>query len=272
MMESLSRFWEKHHRIILWIGAGILILIAIPIVLVVGILCLGILEAIWLAITTPASVGDFSGNAYSDHATLSAYTGHETAIVLPATLEDQPVTSFWEFTDESGAVEEITIPDDLIIQEGHGFELTFPALQSYHVSDNHPTLMAIDGVLYSKDGRTLIAYPQGRAGEFIVPEGVETIHRGAFYHSAASSIVLPESLQTICYGAFTDLRLLRVVEIPAAVTLIEPQNFIRSGTDLPALQLIVTDGSAAHTYALENNIPIRQTLPAPEEAEAVPAA
>lgn len=61
---------------------------------------------------------------------------------------------------------------------------------------------SIDGVLFDKEVKTVIAYPGGKADTtYQVPDGVETIGRYGFYFATFENVVLPESLTTIeAYG------------------------------------------------------------------------
>lgn len=65
------------------------------------------------------------------------------------------------------------------------------------VSEENPYLTAYDGVLYTKDGKTLVKYPCGRAEDsYTVRDGVETIGRWAVYDSASvTEIYLPASVR-----------------------------------------------------------------------------
>ncbi len=78
------------------------------------------------------------------------------------------------------------------------------ALKSFLVSANHPRFKTVDGVLFSKDGATLIAYPPGKdATEYVVPDGVKTIGEYAFADCfSLKSITLPDGLESIGFHAF----------------------------------------------------------------------
>ena len=56
------------------------------------------------------------------------------------------------------------------------------ALESIDVDENNPNYRSIDGVLFSKDGTTLLCYPQGKSDEnYVVPKGASKIETRAFY-------------------------------------------------------------------------------------------
>lgn len=54
-------------------------------------------------------------------------------------------------------------------------------LENITVSDQNKIYKSVNGVLFSKDGKTLIQYPQGRNGAYKIPDSVETISHEAFY-------------------------------------------------------------------------------------------
>ena len=63
---------------------------------------------------------------------------------------------------------------------------------------------SINGNLYTKDGQTLLLYPQGKGGSvFTVPRGVKIISKIAFrscHH--LKTVNIPTSVTNICKGAF----------------------------------------------------------------------
>ena len=73
------------------------------------------------------------------------------------------------------------------------------------VSDGNNALSAADGVLFSKDGKTLIYYPLNRQGtEYTVPDGTETIGANAFRdHQRLETVTLPISVKFIEDYAFS---------------------------------------------------------------------
>ena len=77
------------------------------------------------------------------------------------------------------------------------------------VENGSESFMGNDGVLFTKDGKTLVAYPAARSehsGTYTVPEGVENISAHAFYScEEISTIVLPETVINAGYHAFENL-------------------------------------------------------------------
>lgn len=263
-LEFLSESENPILRVLFWIISIGLILLAIA---VIGIIVLIAGFIIWgIATSHTTSDGAFNYRKSDGQANLLHYNGTEIAIVLPVEVDGLPVGSFLQMSEKNDVVEEITIPDGL----RYAFDVNnpvaifsgFPVLQSIHVSDAHPDLKVINGALYTKDGTVLLAYPAGRTGEAVIPEGVEIIWYGAFRNSSASSVVLPESLRVICDFAMCDFRVMRFLEIPGGVTSISANAFKNGDTTARKLQFIVTQDSVAHQFLLEHKLPIREVLPA----------
>ena len=64
------------------------------------------------------------------------------------------------------------------------------SLTAITVSDANTEYKSIDGVVYSKDSKTLIYCPAGKTGEFIIPEGVTSIGSSAFEGCSGLTSVL----------------------------------------------------------------------------------
>ncbi len=80
------------------------------------------------------------------------------------------------------------------------------ALASIAVASNSQNYVAIDSVLYSKDGKNLLFVPASVQGTFIVPEGTKNIGAGAFIGCHfVTEVTLPGSLVLISECAFYGL-------------------------------------------------------------------
>lgn len=90
---------------------------------------------------------------------------------------------------------------------------------AYEVDPENPFYSSTDGVLYSKDGTTLVDYPSLRtADEFIVPDGVRTIANGAFTATYRTDrFVIPGTVESIIGETFRECRYLREVYIADGV-------------------------------------------------------
>ena len=95
------------------------------------------------------------------------------------------------------------------------------------IDKDNPVYMTENGILYSKDKKTLYAMLYIASGEFEIDSGVETIEMMAFDGQQITKLILPEGLKTISQRAFTQCAFLESVEIPSTVTTIETGAFER---------------------------------------------
>ena len=110
---------------------------------------------------------------------------------------------------------------------GRGAFSDCSSLTSIDVEESNREFRSIDGVLFTKDGKTLIRYPAGRKDRaYAVPEGVEKIESGAFKNcSQLTSIVLPESVESIGDFAFFSCSSLAAIVLPKNVQEIGDASF-----------------------------------------------
>ncbi|MBR1379057.1 MAG: leucine-rich repeat protein [Bacteroidaceae bacterium] len=88
-------------------------------------------------------------------------------------------------------------------------------LSAIYVDEANPELCSIDGVLYTKDCKKLIAYPNAHGKEYKVHDGVEEIAHFAFKSCSSVEIIrLPDSLKKIGNNAFYKCSNLRKVYLP----------------------------------------------------------
>ena len=97
-------------------------------------------------------------------------------------------------------------------------------LVSIVVDSENTNYKSESGVLFSKDGSTLLLYPEGRTGAYVVPSEVTYIQACAFAHcTGLTEISLPDNLEAIGTEAFSDCSGLKTIYIPdhAALTNID---------------------------------------------------
>lgn len=77
------------------------------------------------------------------------------------------------------------------------------SLKKIDVDGNNPAYSSTDGVLYSRDGKTLYACPISHGGHVIVRGGTEQIMVGAFSDCIAlNGVTLPETMHAFSYQEF----------------------------------------------------------------------
>lgn len=76
---------------------------------------------------------------------------------------------------------EFTIPKNVSYIFNSAFYLSHNLLNIY-VSEDNPHYISVNGVVYSKDLKTILLYPVGREESYQILEGTETIFASAFCH------------------------------------------------------------------------------------------
>ncbi len=90
-------------------------------------------------------------------------------------------------------VTEIVLPNNLIV-DGSTFYEAY-SLEKITVSNDNPNYSSVDGILYSKDMKTLVKYPYNKSGDtYVLPETIETIGTLAFYQGCIPlNFIIPET-------------------------------------------------------------------------------
>ena len=93
------------------------------------------------------------------------------------------------------------------------------------VDENNPNYQSVDGVLYSKDLKTLIYYPYNKGNEpFVVPENVEVLGERSFFKYHLSEIILHDNIQEILENAFSASKLEKI-NLPSSLETINKGIF-----------------------------------------------
>ena len=99
-------------------------------------------------------------------------------------------------------------------------------MDSINVAPENLNFSSENGVLFNKNKTTLIRFPEGRQGEYTIPDGVITIGRDAFHNRRGlTSVTIPSSVITIERFAFRDCHALTSATIGSSVTTIEEGAF-----------------------------------------------
>ncbi len=103
---------------------------------------------------------------------------------------------------EYNAIEEINLPRSLS-SLGEKVFLDCTSLTSINIDEENPHFCSYEGVLFNKDTTTLIQYPCGKQGAYIIPQSVKSIGESAFAHCPnITSVVIPSSVDSIKFLAF----------------------------------------------------------------------
>ena len=136
---------------------------------------------------------------------------------------------------------EITIPSTVTSVGKRAF-LNCRALVSINVAAENNVYRSEDGVLYSKDGSTLIQYPIGKSDvSFTVPTSVTVLSELSFaYAESLESLTLHDGIIKVEYGAFL---LCEIKHITAPMDLIS-----KISTD-SLVSVVITSGNKIPSYA-----------------------
>lgn len=142
-------------------------------------------------------MGDAENVVIPDHViTIEEYTFSDCeqvkSIYIPASVQEIGQSAF--------AIERsIKIGDngDIIAYFGYG------SLENLEVDPNNPYFSSKDGILYDKNKETLLYYPNGRTGDFVIPAEVKTIGGRAFESCQLTSIEIPTGVTKIVDAYFS---------------------------------------------------------------------
>ncbi len=146
-----------------------------------------------------------------------------TSITLPDGITDIEFGAFWGCEGISA----IKIPKtvNVVAPGAFGYNLS---LSQIEVDAGNAAYAAVDGVLLSKDQKTLVAYPGGKSdSSYSVPDGVTTIDEWAFsWCLNLGSITLPASVNSLGGAAFGGCSALEKITIPNGVQTLPEALFV----------------------------------------------
>ena len=180
-------------------------------------------------IEIPSRLGGYPVTALAK----SALAGKDfTKVVLPDTLEKIGDYAF----SACSQLREITIPAS-VEALGNGVFTQCDALEEFSIDPTNPYLKETNHVIYTADGKTLVA-AAGRTDERIaVPLTVEKIQSYAFYNcDTLMSITIPGSVRELGEGCFGGCAHLNQVELQDGLEVIGAYCF-RDNFDLSVIRI-----------------------------------
>jgi len=185
---------------------------------------------------------------YNDHAELNMCDEKASGdIVIAGEVAGEPVTVIngSSFTFCSN-VTSVKIPAK-VTRIGDHLAGYATSLATYTVDEKNKNFCSVDGIVYTKDMKKLVAYPPAYpTTEFTVPSSVEMIGYGAAYTAAIESLIIPDSVTEVEGFAFTYCNSLKSVKLPSGLKSIGYSSFGNTAlesVELPPV-LEVLDSSA----------------------------
>ncbi|MBR4145507.1 MAG: leucine-rich repeat protein [Lachnospiraceae bacterium] len=101
-----------------------------------------------------------------------------------------------------------------------------PKLKEINVAKDNSTFASEDGVVFTKDMKTLLVCPGGKKGSYTVPESVTKIKSEAFFDcQSLTGVTLPAGLKELEVRAFYRCYSLKSIEVPSGITVINKSVF-----------------------------------------------
>ena len=124
---------------------------------------------------------------------------------------------FVEVSDFKGVV---TINDDSFMPIQNNIDNAIRSIpcSAFKITGSNKQICAVDGVVYSKDKKILLAYPRHRCGDFVIPDGTEIIYDKAFACSDITSVKIPDSVYRIKSDAFSSCEKLKRIGFNKTIT------------------------------------------------------
>ena len=199
--------------------------------------------------------------------TITGYNGQGGDLVLPEEIDGKPVTAvghraFMAYGrgDESIRITTVRIPEGVTSVGREAFRDNWhltdvyipasltdinrpafsrcPRLMNFHIHEDNPAYRSIDGVFFTRDMDEIRHYPQGREGDYVIPEGVTRIRDEAFrWAKDLTAISIPDSVTWIGKQAFRGCESLTEIELPENL-----ESLVRQGRhfmDCVSLERIV---------------------------------
>ncbi len=136
------------------------------------------------------------------------------SVSLPDTLKSIEREAF----ARCESLRSITIPAGVTSISGDAFAAC-SSLKTINIESGNAVYKSDNGVVFSKDGKRLVAYPRGRSGAYTIPDGVTAVGDGAFsFCDVLTSVTVPNGVTSIGENAFIKCTILGSINIPDSVT------------------------------------------------------
>jgi sugar lactone lactonase YvrE len=179
-----------------------------------------------LLLVTTAVQAQFTYITNNGAITITGYIGGD-AVVIPSTTNGYPITSIGSEAFYGSSLTSVTIPNSVTSIGQEAFiwcqsltNITIPSsvtnigvapfmdctsLTAITVAAQNPFYSSTNGVLFNNSQTTLLEYPGGSGGSYVIPAGVTNIGADAFFYcESLTSVTVPSSVTSIAENSFAD--------------------------------------------------------------------
>ncbi len=168
--------------------------------------------------TSQVNVDGFVLEFNSSTGTITGYISGEGALNIPEKINGVTVNRIGDSAFTSSELTSINIPSSVTSIGEYPFGACL-GLTFINVDSSNPKYTSQNGVLFSKDLKTIVTYPAGKKGTYTIPDSVTSIGNKAFLSCMElTSITIPNSVTSIGNSAFAGCSRLTSINIPSSVT------------------------------------------------------
>lgn len=203
-------------------------------------LCILTIMASFAGCSSTATEQKLEYEVVDDHIVITKYTDstERTEITVPDELDGKPVTEIKDFSlFNAESLKTIYIGKN-VETIGEWSMTNNQHLEKFVVDEENPYFCSVDGVLFTKDMKTIVYFPPAKDIEFnkygdaqnkttyAIPEGVEIIRSKAFYKCYyVEDITIPSTVKRIEEKAFHRTAALYQITLPEGLEYIGKDAF-----------------------------------------------